>query len=182
MLLVLAAALTIDGNCLPKHSHYLFQLTQNVNIWYQRDGSITQTNTVLVIGRQRLKEMRHRLLVVNSAYCFRQHAADVDRLNLVALHLLHLVWHRVCYHHLPAEHQNCMFNRTGLVGGLMSISAQRGYIVSAKIILHLKGDISEIVQKNITFCRTYKKLCETRVREVSISVTIWDLLTAPICT
>lgn len=53
--------------------------------------------TALVLAGDVLEEERHGLLVVDSTDRFREHRADIDRLDLVALHLLDLVRNRVCH-------------------------------------------------------------------------------------
>ena len=46
----------------------------------------------LVLHRDVLEEVRHGLLVVDAPHGLRQHDTDVHRLNLMALHLLNVMW------------------------------------------------------------------------------------------
>ena len=54
----------------------------------------------LVLHGDVLEQVGHGLLVVDAADGLRQHGRDVHRLDLVALHLLHVVGHRVGYYNL----------------------------------------------------------------------------------
>ena len=50
--------------------------------------------------------MGHGLLVVDATYSLRQHDADVNSLDLVALHLLKVMRHSVGYNHLVKKLKN----------------------------------------------------------------------------
>lgn len=61
------------------------------------------TNQYLVLQGNITKQVTHALVVVNATNGLCQENADVNRLDLVALHLLDLMWDSVCHHHLRID-------------------------------------------------------------------------------
>ena len=85
----------------------------------------------LILQAHVLKQVGHALLVVYASDTLHEQGANVHGFDFVALHLLHVVGHRVCDHHLVDQG---VLDESRRFGGQHAVGGQHVDLVGAAFV------------------------------------------------